>query len=77
MTSYQDTAEPHLAYLMRRTALPMPAQFAISFAVLVTKWSVRRRSRQHLAQLSAHQLKDIGITAHDAYVESTLPFWRS
>ncbi len=77
MPLYQNTAHPQLNFLMRRSVLPIPAQAAVAFAVLVTKWTVRRRSRVHLSRLSTHQLKDIGINAHDAHIESTLPFWRS
>lgn len=67
----------HLAYLTNRPALPMVAEAAIGFAVLVTKWSVRKRTRRQLSRLDAHQLRDIGLQREDAMREGTLPFWRS
>lgn len=70
------TAPSSLAYLTNRPALPMVAQLAIGFAVLVTKWSLRKRSRNHLAELSDSQLQDIGLTRAQARYEATLPFWR-
>ena len=67
---------PHLNFLMERTALPMPAQLAITFAVVVTKWRLRQRTRQQLGKLDAYILKDIGVSEDQARHESTLPFWR-
>lgn len=75
MTHVTEYASP-LAYLNSRPALPMVAEMAIGFAVLVTKWSVRRRTRRQLIQLNAHQLRDIGLHREEAMREGTLPFWR-
>ncbi|MGE0734842.1 MAG: DUF1127 domain-containing protein [Alphaproteobacteria bacterium] len=36
----------------------------------------RKRSRQRLAELDDHLLKDIGITRAEAYEEWRKPFWR-
>ncbi|MFP3382860.1 DUF1127 domain-containing protein [Tritonibacter scottomollicae] len=66
----------HLSYLTNRAALPMIAEVAIGFAVLATKWSVRRRSRRQLSRLTQQQLRDIGLQREDAMREGTLPFWR-
>ncbi|MBT8156015.1 DUF1127 domain-containing protein [Epibacterium ulvae] len=66
---------PQIAYLLERSALPMPAQIAIAFAVMVTKWSIRSRTRRQLSHLDAHILKDIDVTKGMARHESTLPFW--
>jgi uncharacterized protein YjiS (DUF1127 family) len=38
--------------------------------------ATRRRDRKALAQLDPHLLRDIGIDAEDARVESTKPFWQ-
>ena len=66
----------HLAYLNSRPALPMIAEAAIGFAVLVTKWSVRKRTRRQLTQLTQYQLRDIGLHREQAMREGTLPFWK-
>ena len=66
----------HLSYLTSRPALPMIAELAIGFAVLVTKWSVRKRTRRQLSRLDQHQLRDIGLQREEAMREGTLPFWR-
>ncbi|WP_254868656.1 DUF1127 domain-containing protein [Phaeobacter sp. HF9A] len=54
----------------------MAAAAAVHFAVLVTKWSVRKRTRRQLTRLEAAQLRDIGIDRVTALREGTLPFWR-
>lgn len=36
----------------------------------------RHRSRVELARMSAHMLKDIGITPAEAEYEANKPFWR-
>ena len=66
----------HLAYLTSRPALPMIAEAAIGFAVLATKWSVRKRTRRQLTHLTQQQLRDIGLHREEAMREGTLPFWR-
>ncbi|MCE2571153.1 DUF1127 domain-containing protein [Motilimonas eburnea] len=39
-------------------------------------WQHRRTSRQHLAQLSSHQLKDIGIDPAQREEEIRKYFWQ-
>jgi len=39
-------------------------------------WRLNARTRRQLAQLSCQQLQDIGISCHDAVVETQKPFWR-
>ncbi len=39
-------------------------------------WQHRRTSRQHLAQLSAHQLKDIGVDPAQREEEIRKYFWQ-
>ncbi|WP_291733169.1 DUF1127 domain-containing protein [Leisingera sp. F5] len=76
MVQHTQTAHSNMSYLISRPGLPVLAQWAVLFAVLVTKWSLRRRTRTHLKHLSAAQLKDIGVSRQDAHYEATLPFWR-
>jgi uncharacterized protein YjiS (DUF1127 family) len=42
---------------------------------LYFQWQQRRHSREALAQMSDHMLKDIGISRYDAVNESSKPFW--
>ncbi|KIC39122.1 DUF1127 domain-containing protein [Leisingera sp. ANG-M7] len=76
MAQHMQMAQSNMSYLNSRPALPVLAQWAVSFAVLVTKWSLRQRTRTHLKHLSDTQLKDIGLSREDAHYEATLPFWR-
>ncbi|MEP2718614.1 DUF1127 domain-containing protein [Pseudophaeobacter sp.] len=76
MTITATHSPSHTSYLNSRATLPVLAQAAVAFAVLVTKWSNRQRSRKHLRHLSAEQLKDIGVSRQDAHYQGTLPFWR-
>ncbi|WP_420567221.1 DUF1127 domain-containing protein [Thalassovita sp.] len=56
---------------------PIVARWAMAFAVTVTKWDSRHRTRKALRQLSDAQLKDIGISRDAAYTEARRPFWRA
>ncbi|GHC49131.1 DUF1127 domain-containing protein [Neogemmobacter tilapiae] len=38
-------------------------------------WASLRRQRQHLLELDAHLLADIGVTAQAAQAEADRPFW--
>lgn len=58
-------------------ALPFMATVAIKFAVCVTKWSTRRRTRRALAQLEPWQLSDVGLTPEDVLKEAPRVFWRA
>jgi uncharacterized protein YjiS (DUF1127 family) len=40
-------------------------------------WLERSRQRQHLAMLSDHMLKDIGLTRVDVEAEVSKPFWEA
>lgn len=42
---------------------------------VATVWAERRRSRQSLARLDAHLLRDIGLAAREADSEAARPFW--
>ena len=76
MTTSASHSPSHTSYLNSRPALPVLAQAAVAFAVLVTKWSTRQNTRKELRHLSAEQLKDIGISRQEAHYQGTLPFWR-
>ncbi len=39
-------------------------------------WLARIRERRELATLSAHELRDIGITPAEVFWETAKPFWR-
>lgn len=69
-------SNPNIVYLNSRPALPVAARMAVGFAALVTKWSLRRRTRKHLRTLPDHILQDIGKSRQDAHYQGTLPFWR-
>jgi uncharacterized protein YjiS (DUF1127 family) len=42
---------------------------------LIGIWRRRSRERQMLAAMSDRQLRDIGITAWEAFTEVNKPFW--
>ncbi len=56
--------------------LPIIADWAVKFAVLVTTWATRRRTRLALAQLQPWQLADVGLTPTEADFESRRVFWQ-
>jgi len=45
------------------------------FADLQRAWH-RARTRRLLAEMTAHELRDIGVTPSDAQAEANKPFWR-
>ena len=63
--------------LSARSGLVTPARVAVKVAVLLTIWCERYRTRQALKQLTSEQLKDVGLTRHEAEQEAERPFfWR-
>lgn len=56
--------------------LPVVARAALSFAAVVTDWDKRMRTRRALARLSDAQLKDVGLTLHDARIEARKKMWQ-
>ncbi len=40
-------------------------------------WYERARQRRQLAELTDHQLRDIGVTYAKAQAEAAKPFWRA
>lgn len=55
---------------------PIAARVAVRFAVVVTKWAARRRTRLALSQLEPWQLSDVGLTPDDVQGELRRVFWR-
>lgn len=75
MTPTTHTAQ--LIQLSQRQNLPTVAQLAVRFAVVVTKWDARLRTRRALASLEPHLLDDVGLTSDEALREAYRPFWRA
>ena len=64
-----------------RTGGIVPARRRVPFNLskffdVVLLWLQRRRERYHLAGLSDHVLKDIGVTRADVDGETRKAFWR-
>jgi uncharacterized protein YjiS (DUF1127 family) len=53
-----------------------PPRAASSWDGMRAAWR-RYRSRQNIAQLDSHMLKDIGVSFAEAEAEANKPFWRS
>ncbi|ASM72476.1 MULTISPECIES: DUF1127 domain-containing protein [Roseobacteraceae] len=75
----QTTALPAdiLMHLRDTRSLPVISVAAIKFAVVVSKWATRRRTRLALSQLTPQQLDDVGLTPRTAFIESRRVFWRA
>ncbi|CUJ92806.1 DUF1127 domain-containing protein [Shimia thalassica] len=56
--------------------LPVVARWAVAFAVTVTTWDRRVRTRRALARLDAARLQDVGISLQEAKDEAAKMFWR-
>jgi len=65
-----------LQVLNTANGLPLLARWSMSFAVIVTTWDMRHRTRKHLSDLSEHQLRDIGIDRATARIEAAKVFWQ-
>ena len=68
------TADAH--GILNQPGLPVVATLAVNFAVCVTKWSIRYRTRRALGQLEPWQLSDVGLTPEQAMTEASRAFWR-
>lgn len=62
--------------LNAQAKLPLVAGLAVKFAVRVTTWDMRRKSRRALAKLEPHLLYDIGLDRSSAQAEAAKPFWQ-
>ncbi|APX24184.1 MAG: DUF1127 domain-containing protein [Rhodobacteraceae bacterium] len=67
---------PLIAYLDAQRPLPPMSALALRTAVVLAKWSERRRTRLALAQLDDHMLRDVGLERHVAWKEARRVFWR-
>lgn len=65
-----------LTYLDKSRPLPLVASVALRVAVVSAKWAEHRRTRQALADLDPHMLKDVGIDALTARQEANRKFWQ-
>jgi uncharacterized protein YjiS (DUF1127 family) len=59
----------------RTAAAATGARLAQAYEQLLG-WLERAHQRRHLAQLSDHMLKDIGLTRAEVEAEILKPFWR-
>ena len=75
MTHALTLSSETLSTLSQR-GLPVLALVAVNFAVCVTKWTTRRRTRIALSKLDAHLLADVGLTRDEADTEASRAFWR-
>ncbi|MDA7964216.1 DUF1127 domain-containing protein [Ruegeria sp.] len=66
---------PALMLLNDSPRLPLIAALAVRFAVVVTKWEQRRRSRVNLGRLDDRLLRDVGLTRYQAESEVSRFFW--
>ncbi|GGH25581.1 Uncharacterized conserved protein YjiS, DUF1127 family [Cribrihabitans marinus] len=66
----------HLQMLTASPRLPLIASLAVRFAVMVTTWEKRRRTRLNLGRLDDRILADVGLTRHQARTESARLFWQ-
>ena len=73
-TAYQNIDA--LIYLRENNALPIVSVLAVQFAVTVSKWTLRHRTRQALGQLTEAQLRDVGLTPLQARREAARLFWQ-
>lgn len=60
--------------LFRQTAHCQRTRHQTFWAAIRTGWR-RHRSRQRIAGLDSHLLKDIGVSFADAEAEANKPFW--
>jgi uncharacterized protein YjiS (DUF1127 family) len=71
---YQVISELRLSFQKRAKSslIKMWRQVRKSYAL----WRARHKQRAALSQLSAYQLKDIGLSRSDALNEVSKPFWK-
>ncbi|MGJ8602896.1 MAG: DUF1127 domain-containing protein [Marivita sp.] len=70
------THAPQIAFLGGQSTLSPLAVVALRVAVTLTKWSIRRRTRDQLKHLDDHLLRDIGLDRLTAQREANRKFWR-
>lgn len=77
MTHVMTPSPETLAYLTQTRSMPMVSVAALEFAVCVSKWATRRRTRAALKQLTVWQLDDVGLTPRQARFEASKVFWQA
>ncbi|WP_295311637.1 DUF1127 domain-containing protein [Roseobacter sp.] len=77
MTQDMTLSPRTLDYLNRTRTVPMLSLIAVEFAVCLSQWVTRRRTRQALRQLTVWQLEDVGLTPEMAHREASKVFWRA
>ncbi|WP_299404528.1 DUF1127 domain-containing protein [uncultured Roseobacter sp.] len=77
MTHAMTPSPESMAYLNEAKTMPTVAIIAVEFAVCVSKWATRRRTRRALKQLTVWQLDDVGLTPRQARNEAVKVFWRA
>ena len=55
---------------------PADAEPGAGVVALLRQWLRRSRTRDEIAELDQHLLRDIGLTRFDAVVESRKHFWQ-
>jgi uncharacterized protein YjiS (DUF1127 family) len=65
-----------ISLLNAQAKLPLLAHLAVNFAVAVTSWETRRKTRRTLKYLEPHLLHDIGLDRSSAQAEAAKPFWQ-
>ncbi|WP_298836028.1 DUF1127 domain-containing protein [uncultured Roseobacter sp.] len=77
MTQDMTLSPRTLDYLNHTRSVPVLSILAVEFAVCLSKWATRRRTRKALKQLSTWQLADVGLTPAEADTEASKVFWRA
>lgn len=62
--------------LIHAPAVGTPGTILSRLADVVALWRRRSRERQQLAQMSARERADLGVTVAEVEVEVAKPFWR-
>jgi uncharacterized protein YjiS (DUF1127 family) len=71
------TLSPDTITILSQRGLPVTAMIAVKFAVIVTTWATRHRTRLALRQLEPWQLRDVGLTPEQAQLEAARVFWKA
>ncbi|MCH2094539.1 MAG: DUF1127 domain-containing protein [Rhodobacteraceae bacterium] len=75
MTQTTPPLTSDLRYLTDHRPLAPITASVLRLAVLLDKWSTRRRTRRALSQLEPHLLNDIGLDLETARQEAQRAFW--
>jgi len=70
-------AAVHAVVLHRHSTRSDASQRSARAGDVLRLWRQRTRSRKQLGDLTEDQLRDIGLSRADAFVEANKPFWRA